>query len=273
MTWRSGRALRLASAGVVVFHVVAFGLWAPGRDAHIYFAANLDDLYKGNVFTDTYNYSPAFAWWIQPLQALPFDAFRTMIAAINMAGLVFLIGPVFTAVVLLAQVQPVWTEFQQGNLNFLVAALLLLGFQQSAWYAFPLLTKATPGIGLVWFAVRREWRALALALGATFAIALPSLVLVPEAWVQFVGSLSRNTQVDAQVGAPLLLRALLATAVIAWGAHTDRPWSVLVGVALVAHSNGGGWLVVLGIVRLLRRGWAPTTNTRADMNQRPLASA
>ena len=255
--WRRPAVLlRFAAFAVVGFHVLAFGLWSPGADAAIYYRAEMDDLYTGSIFTETFNYSPAFAWWTQPLQGLPFEAFRTLVVAIDMVGLVFLIGPVFTAVVLLAQLLPIWMEFQLGNLNFAIAAALVLGFRHTGWYAAPILSKVTPGIGLVWFAARRDWRALTLAAAITLAVALPSLLLHLDAWLEFIASLLSNAALDAQIGAPLILRVALAVAVVSWGAWTDRPWTVPVGAALVAHVNGNGWLIALGAVRLLREGRA-----------------
>ena len=53
----------------------------------------------------------------------------------------------------------------------------MLGFRYPWTWGFVLLTKVTPGIGLLWFAVRREWRALAIALGVTGVIVAVSLVL------------------------------------------------------------------------------------------------
>ena len=50
------------------------------------------------------------------------------------------------------------------------------GFRYPWTWGFVLLTKVTPGVGLLWFAVRREWRALAIALGVTGAIVAVSLV-------------------------------------------------------------------------------------------------
>jgi Glycosyltransferase family 87 len=243
--------LRLAAIGIVAFHALAFGLWGPGSDARIYYAADLADLYPGSIFGDTFVYSPAAAWWIQPLQELPFVAFRTLIVMLEVAGLVYMIGPIFAAVLLLAQFPPLWVELQQANINLALGAALVLGFRQPGWYAASLLTKVTPGVGLVWFAVRREWRALAIAAAVTLLIALPSLLLHFGAWIDFVRSLALNAELDAQIGAPLILRLALATAVIAWGGLTNRPWTVLVGAALAAHVNSAGWLVVLGVVRLL----------------------
>ena len=47
------------------------------------------------------------------------------------------------------------------------------------------LTKVTPGIGMLWFAVRREWRHFAIAAGATLAIAVASRLVAPDLWQQY----------------------------------------------------------------------------------------
>ena len=43
----------------------------------------------------------------------------------------------------------------------------------------------TAGIGLLWFAVRREWRPLGIALGTTLAISAVSFVLAPGLWTSW----------------------------------------------------------------------------------------
>ena len=46
---------------------------------------------------------------------------------------------------------------------------IVLGLRHSAAWAFPLLTKVLPGVGMVWHVVRREWGSLAIATGVTLA--------------------------------------------------------------------------------------------------------
>ena len=66
----------------------------------------------------------------------------------------FLTGPrLFAVGVLLATV-----ELAGGNISLLLAVAIVVGFRWPAAWAFVLLTKVTPGIGLLWFVVRREWR-------------------------------------------------------------------------------------------------------------------
>lgn len=44
----------------------------------------------------------------------------------------------------------------RGNIHTLLAIATVLGFRHPAAWTAVLLTKVTPGVGLVWFAVRRE---------------------------------------------------------------------------------------------------------------------
>ena len=68
-----------------------------------------------------------------------------------------------------------------GNVQPLLAAAVVIGFRWPAAWAFVILTKIAPGIGLLWFAFRREWRNLGIALAATAIIAAVSFVVAPPA--------------------------------------------------------------------------------------------
>ena len=54
-------------------------------------------------------------------------------------------------------------------------------------------SKVTPGIGLLWFLLRREWRSLAIALGTTLAIVVGSFLLAPSAWFDWYSFLRGST--------------------------------------------------------------------------------
>jgi hypothetical protein len=88
----------------------------------------------------------------------------------------------------------------------------------------------TPGIGLAWFAVRREWRPLGIALGVTGAIVAISLLYEPNVWrewIDFIGSTPEGGSVaQFQIPIPLWLRLPAALALVVWGALNDRRWTV-----------------------------------------------
>lgn len=240
-----GIGVGLTGLGLIpwLLYIVAFPI---AIDAHAYFVGQYGQL--GG--TDAYLYSPAFSQAVEPLRWLGWDGFRTVWRSLDVAALAVFAGPLTGPLLFL---RPVALEVNLGNIHLLLAAAVVAGFRWPAAWAFVLLTKVTPGVGLVWFAVRREWRQLAIALGATAAIAAVSFVLDPGAWFAWAGVLAAPGQTDAEllVTAPLWLRLSAAAALVAWGARTDRRWTVLVGAFLALPAV---WLaasaMLVGLTRI-----------------------
>jgi hypothetical protein len=239
---------------------VALGLMAlgiilradPAADAAVYWGTTWPPLYGGSpVDTLSYQYSPAFAWWIQPLTSLPFELFYALVVVAEVAALAYMTGPWIAALLIGVQAPLLWSELTFGNVNLVVAALVVMGLSKPWAWAFPILTKIVPGVGLVWFAVRGEWRQLVLAATITVAVALPSLILSPTAWVEWVNHLVSNvgTLKEVEAQAPLWVRWPLAVGIVAWGAYTGRPWTVVLAVVIATPINWIGWVMILGVVR------------------------
>ena len=117
-------------------------------DAHVASVYARPDAASYNAYYD----SPAFAQILAPLTALPWPVFIAIWMMIAAATLAYLSGPLLLLVLLFP---PVVIELQVGNIHFLLGLAVALGIQYPAVWAFPLLTKITPGIGILWFAVRR----------------------------------------------------------------------------------------------------------------------
>jgi hypothetical protein len=202
---------------------------------------------------DAYLYAPVFSQVIEPLRSLGWDGFRTVWRAGEIAALVGMTGPLSGPLLL---VNPVLLEVNIGNIHLLMAAAIVAGFRWPALWSFVLLTKITPGVGLLWFAVRREWRSLAIALGATAAIAAASFVADPSVWFDWLRALTFQhdpTDTDLFTNAPLVLRILFAAGLVIWGAKRNQRWTVLVA-ALIALPVVWTFAVVMlvGLAPLLR---------------------
>ena len=172
---------------IVVLAQPDIGPWRTGQEALSYWAPRLDAPYAQADWTTTgaYVYSPAFLQLVSPLQHLPWLAFVGVWTAMLLLAVRFLTGPrLFIVGVLLAS-----AELAGGNISLLLAVAIVLGFRWPAAWALILLTKVSPGIGLIWFAVRREWRNLAIALGATVIVVATSAAIMPWAWVDWIGVL------------------------------------------------------------------------------------
>jgi hypothetical protein len=228
--------------------------WSTAQEARCYWIPTLVDPYRLSDWTSpvAYVYSPAFLQVIAPLKALSWTAFVAAWTALLLGGVLFLTGPrLLWMGVLVAAI-----ELIGGNISIFLAIAIVLGFRWPATWAFVILTKVTPGVGLLWFALRREWRNLAIALVATAAVATGSAVFMPLAWQEWLRVLASSAGRDgtwAAVPVALWLRLPLAVALVAWGARTDRRWTVPVASMLALPALWYGSLsMLLALIALPR---------------------
>jgi hypothetical protein len=243
-------ALLAAWLGIVYFAKPWGSSLAPsGMDARCYWVPTLADPYLHSNWLDqiAYPYSPAFLQILQPIRILPWQAFMAIWAAILMAALVYMTGP---RLILLGLAFFGLMEIWGGNIELLVALAVVVGFRWPAAWSFILLTKITPGVGLLWFAVRREWRSLAIVAVATGAVAAVSFDLMPDAWHTWIQVLQNNagkggTGTWAAVPIPFVVRLPFAVALVVWGARTNRRWTVPVSAMLALPALWYGGLSIM----------------------------
>jgi hypothetical protein len=264
-----GLALAIAAWVLIVVFAEPWGrLWGTGQDARCYYQATLADPYLHSSWNDpiAYVYSPAFLQLVTPLTALPWQAFMAVWTALLVGAVRFLTGPRLLAAGLLFPFTAM--EVAGGNVSLLLSVAIVIGFRWPATWALVLLTKITPGGRLLWFAVRREWRQLAIALGATAAIAAASALVMPDAWRDWVEVIVANAGKGgtwASVPVPLVTRLPAAVALVVWGARTDRRWTVPVASMLALPALWyGGISMLLAVIPLLDRDRAATVRTPAE---------
>lgn len=219
--------------------VLAAGYWwflTTGKgspvDALWYWTANPNDLYPHPELLQQngYNYSPAFELVIGWGRLLPFETFVAIWRAVLLVTLVWLAGPLTLFVLLLP---PVASEVNAGNIQLLLAATIVLGFRWPGTWAFVLLTKVSPGAGILWFALRREWRKLAIALSVTAAIALVTFAIWPDRWIGWIRLLTAGSPPPVSPYYwSIWLRLPFAIAFIVLGAWRGWRWLVVVGATL-----------------------------------------
>lgn len=234
------RAVRdgLVIAGAMTTFALVF-VWGPSlvwwSDALAWWTLDLDHLYERGgadlLAVGAFHFSPAMAWALAPLAALPWAVFVAAFLAINL-GALSVMGRRRTLLLLIA-FPPVAMELINGNIHLLMAAAIYLGMRYPVCWAFVLLSKVTPGVGLVWFAARREWRALAEALGATAVIVVLGMLIAPDLWMEWVRSLAIKAGLSVPTAFPPLVVRLPLAALLAWYAgRTGRAWLVPVACFL-----------------------------------------
>jgi hypothetical protein len=235
VTWfRIGRdaLVLLGIIAAVVYWVYLTQTGGSPVDAHYYWAADPSNLYPHPEAGEKngFNYTPVFDTLIAWGRLLPFEVFVAIWRAILLAALVYLAGP-FTIFVIFTV--PVASEINAGNIQILLALAIVLGFRWSATWSFVLLTKVTPGIGLLWFLLQRRWRDFAIALGVTGAIVAISFVMRPQDWLDWF---ALWTGAPAPAVSPYYLtfwqRLPFALAFIVFGGWKGYRWPVVVGATL-----------------------------------------
>lgn len=200
-------------------------------DARAYWLTRSGDLYATASVTDdfAYLYSPAFAQLLTPLTLLPWQPFLEVWTAVQAAAAVMLAGPLTLPLFL---TEPALFELDVANITFLLGLAIVASFRWPWAWALVILTKVTPGIGVLWFAFRREWRAFGIALGVTAAITAVSFALAPDAWFEWFAVVPRHSATPGLTDIPLLLRLPVAVGVLWWGAQGNRRWVVPIVVLL-----------------------------------------
>ena len=250
-------ALVVAVGGGLAFLAYTFLVQGPvsriaGADAFAYWSVDLADPYQARVGDfGAFTYSPPMASLASLADLLPWRTFLVLWTGLLLAAAVWLGG---RRALLVLAFPPVAIELYYGNINLLIAVALVMGMSRPWAWSFVLLTKPTCGVGLLWFAARREWRSLAIALGATLALVSVSLVVLPGAWRDWIALLLESGQrppVDTWLPIPIWLRLPAAGALVWWGARTDRPWTVAAAVTLALPVVWfAGLAILVGALRI-----------------------
>jgi hypothetical protein len=224
---RKGLAI-LAAALSVYLDIGILHTHGWDSDTHVYWGA----WRNGSLYANGHEfyYSPAFADVIWPIAHLPWAAFSALWTTMIVAALAWLLWPLRLPWRIIFFVI-FSVEIVIGNVFSLFAVVVVVGFTRPQAWALPLLTKITPGLGVVWFAVRREWRHLAVAIATTMLIVLVSYAIAPDAWSAWLHFLiSRQDRRSGWFSNRE--RVPVALVLAAYAAHTDRPRLLALAVAI-----------------------------------------
>ncbi|MFL5970238.1 MAG: glycosyltransferase 87 family protein [Gaiellaceae bacterium] len=202
---------------------------------------------------DAYLYSPAFAHAIRPLTLLPWPAFALLWAGLAAATFIWFARAAERrwqiAVFALCLGDVVY-----GNVWWIFALVVAFGLRRPALWAIPLLLKVTPAVGLIWFAVRREWRNLAIAVILALGVAAVSYAVDPQAWRDWVGFLQTGHEswLPNQT-IPLATRIAAAFALTGYAARKNRPTLLPAAVWLATPMFSLNGVAIFAVLPYLQR--------------------
>ena len=203
-----------------------------GADARTYWSAPLDNPYPGPQLglPGAYLYPPPFIQALSPVRLLPFEIFQAAWALLGAAALAFLVGPIGAALAI-TFLPFVYRDLLVGNIHLMLAAAIVIGLRQPAAWAFPILTKITPGVGVLWFAARREWKSAVIAVGMAATIAAASFAIGPDLWFAWLERMRGDTGTAGDAYLLALVARVGAAALLVFVAGLiGRSWLVPIAV-------------------------------------------
>lgn len=234
--------LSVAAVVQCVRNFVNGGIW--GQDAHAYWTAVQGPLVYGTApgQRDAFLYSPAFADVIRPLGYMPWPLFCTVWVLFETLALLWLIRPlpVKWAIPVFLVCTP---ELVVGNIYLLIAVATVIGMRHSAAWTFPILTKVTVGVGLLWHVGRRDWKAVAMGIGAPVVVALVFAVFNPGAWLQWFDFLVHHGSGTPDSTLSFMIRCAIAAVLALLGARAG--WAFLVPFAVMLATPVLVWPIPL----------------------------
>lgn len=242
--------LPLWGVGVWVWvHTLLYPYWQTiGADSVAYYVTrhHESNLYWLPPLVDgAYLYSPAFAQVIWPFTWLPWSLFVTAWAVGEAALLAWLLAPLGWKWGLPLFTLACGFEIPLGNIYPLLALSVVVGMRRPAAWAFPLLTKVLTGVGLLWFAARREWRALVIASLTTAAIVAVSFLIAPHQWSEWITFLRHNDKGGKYFAHA---RYVLAALITIWAGLRSKAWLVPVAMTLATPVWSLASLVILAAI-------------------------
>lgn len=259
--------------GLLAGALQAAGLLPLPYDTRAYFTADIAQLYpadwaNAHYESTGYLYPPPLAIALTPLRLLGWPLFQVVwtgllfgalwVVAGRWAWLVVAAGCIGVVVADLRILSVPLGSALVGNVQLLIGAACVLAFRWPHVWALPLLTKVGSGIGILWYAARREWSAFATAILATGTVAVLSLVVAPSAWFDFIHFVRTNDLAASPLPVvPIAwpVRLAMSALLIALAAPRDARWAlpIAVGWAIPALYVDSYWPIWLAAVRLVAR--------------------
>ena len=260
----------LATIGGILLAVIVGRFWTEAGDDLAYWIAGHRLAGGESIYADpsvafepfAFHYIPAVAQVLAPITqvvaAVPFlIGFRALLllALWDMAG-----RRMLDLLALLAFL-PIAVSLRVENVEILMAFAVVIGLARWPW-AFMLgaLVKVSPGLGLVYLAVQRRWRDVAISAVLGAVVVGVSYVLAPDLWRQWLGAISGRSEIvgNSIVPLPYSVRAIAGFVVAVVGGRIGRRRGELLLVAAVTIANPGlslqGFAVLAAVLPIWRAG-------------------
>jgi hypothetical protein len=156
---------------------------------------------------------------------------------------------------------PLTYSLRVENVEIFMALAVVLGLGRWPWlFSIAAIVKISPGLGIVYLALRRRWRDVVVSAAVGAAITVTSLVLAPEQWRAFLESIMSRTGMvgNSLIPVPYVVRAGAAFALTVVAGLVGRRTGELLLVVAITLANPGlslqGFAVLAAAIPIWRAG-------------------
>lgn len=280
-TWQLIVLAVLAAIGGSILAVIIGMFWREAGDNLAYWIAG-DRLARGEpIYAPpeiafepfAYHYPPPLAQVLAPLTlVLAPVLYAVVYRGLLLLALWYLAGRNTLRMLALLAFLPVAYALRVENVEIFMALAIVLGLGRWPW-AFTILAllKASPGLGLVYLALRRRWRDFLVAATVGVAVVAVSFVLAPELWPAWLDSISgREGMVgNSVVPVPYAVRAVAGFVLAVVAGLIGRRTGELLLVAAITIANPGLSLQGFAVLAAWIPIWAAGPEGLGASRERP----
>ena len=267
--------------GGCLLAVILFAYWTgPGDNLAYWLAAQ--HLAAGEpVYTTsdiafepyTYHYAPPLAQVLAPLTlVIPTVAYLVIYRAFELLATWDLAGRRMLPMLALIAFLPVAVELRFDNVHIFMALAIVLGLHRWPWLlAVGTLVKLSPGLGIVYLALRRRWRDAVVASVVGAVIVGASVVIDPNLWRDWLDAVTGRADIigNSLVPVPYLARAAAGLALTIVGGVLGRRRGELLLVAGITLANPNLAVNGLAVLAAAVPIWFAGSAGVGDQQERP----
>ena len=200
MTFRRVVLIALAALGACLLLVAAVYQWPKPADEHAYWLAAQRLLSGQPLYDPTATSITPYAFWYPPIVAqvlapvaflVPSAVFGWLWIVLMLGCLWWLAGRDILVALAMCAFPPIAVEFVSRNVHLIIAVVLVLGLRRwGGWFSVGAAIKLAPVLGIPYLALRGRVRDAVVATAFGAVLLLVSVLLGPEAWRQFLDTLS-----------------------------------------------------------------------------------
>ncbi len=202
---------------------------------------------------------------LRPLGFIPFPAFAAAWTTVALLTYWWLLRPL-AAPARVASLLAGFTFALNGNVEWLLALMVVIGVTYPSAWLLAAFTKITPFLGFGWYVLWRDWLAVRNTILIGAMLVGITAVLMPDAWGTWIAIVGQVPNQPAQAGPlmpliPLAPRLVAAAGLVAWGAWRRQP-TTLPLVLILAQPDLEPWM--LGYLAALPRLWRTSERAAID---------